>query len=104
MNIAQKEIILKGVTFEKEGERCHNLSLQGGKHLPSNFVLLHLFPSRMDAEMAGELLKEAEIPFIIQSEDIGLFGPGATPAPAGARLMVQKNDLEDARVLLTGLI
>lgn len=69
-----------------------------------DFVVLHLFHLRMEAEMAGEILKEAEIPYLIQSEDIGLFGPGAGPAPGGARLMVRKADLEDAKVLLTGLV
>ncbi len=69
-----------------------------------DFVVLHLFQLRMEAEMAGEILKEGEIPYIIQSEDIGLFGSGAGPAPAGARLMVRKADLEDAKVLLTGLV
>lgn len=56
----------------------------------------------MEAEMAGEILKEAEIPYLIQSEDIGIFGPGASPAPA--RLMVRKGDHGDASILLTGLI
>ena len=69
-----------------------------------DFMLLYLFPSRMEAEMAGEILKQAEIPFLIQSDDIGLFGPGATPAPAGARLLVREIDLDDAKALLSGLI
>lgn len=58
----------------------------------------------MEAEMAGEILKQAEIPYLIQSEDIGIFGPGAGPAPMGARLMVRQDDLQDAKVLLSGLI
>lgn len=69
-----------------------------------DFILLHRFPSRMEAEMAGEILKQAEIPYLIQSEDIGIFGPGAGPAPMGARLMVRQDDLPDAKVLLSGLI
>lgn len=68
------------------------------------FVLLYRFSSRMEAEMAGEILKQAEIPFLIQSEDIGIFGPGSSPAPAGARLLVYQEDLQDAKVLLSGLI
>lgn len=70
----------------------------------NDFTVLHLFPSRIEAEMAGEILKDAEIPCLVQSEDIGLFGPGAGPAPAGARLMVRKGDIEDAKALLAGLI
>ena len=58
----------------------------------------------MEAEMAGEVLKQAEIPYLIQSEDIGIFGPGASPAPAGARLLVPQEDLQDAEILLAGLI
>lgn len=58
----------------------------------------------MEAEMAGEILKQSEIPYLIQSEDIGIFGPGAGPAPMGARLMVRQDDLQDAKVLLSGLI
>lgn len=69
-----------------------------------DFILLHRFPSRMEAEMAGEILKQAEIPYLIQSEDIGIFGPGAGPAPMGARLMVRQDDLQDAKVLLSGMI
>jgi hypothetical protein len=70
----------------------------------NDFVVLHFFPSRIEAEMAEEILKEAEIPCLIQSEDIGLFGPGAGPTPGGARLMVRKGDVEDAKALLTGLL
>lgn len=69
-----------------------------------DFVLLHRFPSRLEAEMAGEILEKAEIPHLIQSDDIGIFGPGATPAPGGAHLLVHPEDLPDARILLAGLI
>ncbi|MFQ5780330.1 MAG: putative signal transducing protein [Nitrospiria bacterium] len=65
---------------------------------------LHVFPSRMEAEMAGEILKQADIPFLIQSEDIGIFGPGAVPAPAGARIMVREEDLIDAKAFLARFI
>jgi len=54
--------------------------------------------------MAAEILKQAEIPYLIQSEDIGIFGPGGSPAPAGARLLVSREDLQDAKALLAGLI
>ena len=70
----------------------------------TDFVKLHLFSSRMEAEMVGEILKQAEIPYLIQSEDIGIFGPGASPAPGGARIGVRRADLEDARIMLSGLI
>ncbi len=77
-------------------------------NLPSEqdeqFVRLHSFPSRMEAEMVGEILNQAEIPFLIQSDDIGIFGPSAAPAPGGARLVVRQADLDAAKGLLSGLI
>jgi len=69
-----------------------------------HFVSLHHFSSRMEAEMIGEILKQSELPFLIQSEDIGIFGPSAAPAPGGARLVVRRTDLQYARTLLAGLI
>ncbi len=68
------------------------------------FVRLHHFSSRLEAEMLGEILRQADIPFLIQSEDIGIFGPGAAPAPGGARLVVRRTDREYAKTLLSGLI
>lgn len=84
----------------------------GQKHIYSDqktgnkerFVKLHLFRSRLEAEMAGEILKQSHIPFLIQSEDIGIFGPGASPAPGGARLVVRRTDLLEAKQVLAGLI
>ena len=54
----------------------------------------------MEAEMAAELLKNAQIPFIIQSEDTGIFGPGNMPSPRGARLLVPEGDIKRAQELL----
>ncbi len=71
---------------------------------PFSFVTLHLFSSRLEAEMVGEILRQAEIPYLIQSEDIGIFGPGASPVPGGVRMVVRESDLEYAKGLLAGLI
>lgn len=68
------------------------------------FVRLHHFSSRLEAEMLGEILRQSDLPFLIQSEDIGIFGPGAAPAPGGAVLVVRRTDLEYAKTLLAGLI
>ena len=68
-----------------------------------DYVKLMTFPSRMEAEMAAEVLKKAQIPFIIQSEDTGMFGPGSAPAPRGARLLVPPEDMTRARDLLKGM-
>ena len=64
------------------------------------YTKLRTFSSRMEAEMAAELLKKAEILFIIQSEDTGIFGPGNMPSPRGARLLVPREDMKRARDLL----
>lgn len=66
----------------------------------SRFIQLSVFPSRLEAEMAGEILGRVEIPFLIQSDDIGIFGPGAVPAPSGAKLLVREEDFSEAESLL----
>ncbi len=70
----------------------------------TGFVKLHHFHSRLEAEMMGEILEQAEIPYLIQSDDIGIFGPSGSPVPGGARIAVRMSDLEYAKVLLSGLI
>jgi len=65
-----------------------------------DYAKLMTFPSRLEAEMAAEVLKKAQIPFIIQSEDTGIFGPGNVPSPRGARLLVPREDMKLARELL----
>ncbi len=54
--------------------------------------------------MAAEILARVDIPFLIQSDDIGIFGPGAVPAPAGAKLLVREEDLSEAKALLPKLL
>jgi hypothetical protein len=65
-----------------------------------DYAKLKTFASRMEAEMAAELLTKARIPFIIQSEDTGIFGPGNMPSPRGARLLVPDEDMKRAKDLL----
>jgi len=67
------------------------------------YTKLRTFSSRMEAEMVAELLKKAQIPFIIQSEDTGIFGPGNMPSPRGALLLVPREDVKRALVLLKGI-
>lgn len=71
---------------------------------PFSYIELKVFPSRMEAEMAQEILTRARIPSLIQSDDIGVFGPGHFAAPMGAKLMVRGEDLSRAKALLTGII
>ena len=70
----------------------------------TGFVKLHHFHSRLEAEMMGEILEQSEIPYLIQSDDIGIFGSGGSPVPGGACIAVRMPDLEDAKSLLSGLI
>jgi len=70
----------------------------------TRFVKLCHFSSRLEAEMLGEILKQAEIPYLIQSEDIGIFGPGAVPVPGGVCITVRKADIYSAQLTLAGLI
>ncbi len=113
--VVEKKMGTKVIDFQA-AQSLRNKRVQKNKN-PSNtikspvslgkntaFVKLHLFASRLEAEMAGEILNQSEIPYLIQSEDIGLFGPGAAPAPGGAGITVRKSDLEFSRDLLSGLI
>lgn len=111
----RKEEIARVIDFQaSQAYRRKHCAQKRKKNLPiiqndsfrrrEEFVKLHLFSSRLEAEMLGEILRQSEIPYLIQSEDTGLFGPGVSPAPGGARLAVRECDLEDARDLLIGLI
>lgn len=62
------------------------------------------FNSRLEAETIGNALRQYEIPFIVRSEDVGIFGPGHTGAtPQGASLWVPEEDLPRVKELLTCL-
>lgn len=62
------------------------------------------FPSRLEAEAVGHALDQYEIPFVVQSADVGMFGPGMTGwSPEGARLLVPANRVEEVHELLSCL-
>jgi len=69
-----------------------------------SFVELKVFSSRMEAEMAQEVLISAGVPSLIQSDDIAVFGPGHFGAPMGAKLLVREEDFPWARGLLKGMM
>ena len=54
------------------------------------------FRTKVDAEIAGGLLDNAEIPYVIQSQEGMLRGPMS----AGATLLVSKENLERAAAIL----
>ena len=69
------------------------------------FVEVARFPSRLEAETIGHALDPHGIPFIVQSSDIGIFGPGMTgPSIEGAALCVPSNRLEEVKKLLNCVV
>ncbi len=66
-----------------------------------DYVEIARFDSRLEAETIGHALDQYDIPFLIQSPDIGMFGPGFTGrAPGGAGLHVPADRAEEAKELL----
>ncbi len=65
------------------------------------FVVVGHFSSRLEAETVGHALDPREIPFLVQSSDIGMFGPGMGGfTPEGATLLVPSDREEEVRQLL----
>jgi len=66
------------------------------------FVEVARFPSRLEAETVGHALDAHEIPFLVKSDDVGIFGPGMVgTSPAGATLWVSDEHLARVRELLS---
>ena len=64
-----------------------------------------VFSSRLEAETIGHALDQHDIPFMIQSHDVGMFGPGMVGfTPAGASLQVPASKVEQVRELLTCVV
>lgn len=63
------------------------------------------FPSRLEAETIGHALDPHDIPFLVQSADVGIFGPGMVGATSGgAALLVPAGKVEDVRALLSCIV
>ncbi len=63
------------------------------------------FAGRMQADMAGHLLDDEGIPFLVKSDDIGIYGPGAEGQTVqGATLWAPEERAEEARELLRALM
>ena len=59
------------------------------------------FSSRVEAETVGHALDPYDIPFLVQSADTGMFGPGMVGwSPGGAALLVPDEHLDRVRELL----
>jgi hypothetical protein len=68
--------------------------------LPETMVEVGVYPTRTDAELAQTRLEAAGIPSVIAADDAG----GAYPfdlTGAGARLLVDESDAEEANRVLT---
>ena len=60
------------------------------------------FPSRIEAESVGHALDQYGIPFVVRSDDVGIYGPGMTGwSPQGASLWVASRQADEVRELLS---
>lgn len=63
---------------------------------------VRLFPSRLEAEAIGNALAQHGIPYLVRSDDLGIFGPGHLGAtPQGASLWVPEEELPRVKELLS---
>ncbi len=70
-----------------------------------NFTEVARFSSRLEAEAVGHALDQYSIPFLVQSADVGMFGPGMTGwSPQGASLLVPADRVAEVQELLTCLV
>ena len=70
-----------------------------------DFTEVARFGSRLEAEAIGHALDQYDIPFMIQSGDIGMFGPGMVGwSPAGAILLVPEDRLDEVKELLNCVV
>jgi hypothetical protein len=70
-----------------------------------DFVEIAVLPSRLEAETIGHALDQHDIPFLVQSHDVAIFGPGMTGfTPDGARLLVPADRVDEVRELLNCVV
>jgi hypothetical protein len=66
------------------------------------FVSIARFDTRLEAETIGHALDQYDIPFLVKSEDIGIFGPGhVMSTPQGASLWVPASRRKEVAELLS---
>lgn len=72
---------------------------------PPELVEIARFPSRLEAESIGHALDQYDIPFIVRSDDVGIYGPGMTGwSPQGASLWVAAGQVDEVRKLLSCVV
>lgn len=77
------------------------LACAGYEEAGAGAIVIATFRSRLEAELAAGLLRDAGVESLVQGNDVGMFGPGMTgPTPQGVRLLVGKAQEADARRLL----
>ena len=70
-----------------------------------DYVEIAHFESRLEAETVGHALDQYDIPFLVQSADVGMFGPGMVGwSPAGAALLVPEDRVEEVKGLLSCVV
>lgn len=70
-----------------------------------DFTEIARFNSRLEAETIGHALDQYDIPFVVRSEDIGMFGPGHVGrSPGGAGLCVPADRADEAAELLNCVV
>ncbi len=73
--------------------------------MSEKFVEIARFPSRIEAETVGHALDQYDVPFMIRSNDVGMFGPGMIGwTPDGARLMVAEKHKSRVEELLACVV
>ncbi len=66
------------------------------------FVEIAKFDSRLEAEAIGHALDQYEIPFLVQSAGVGMFGMGMVgKSPVPVSLCVPDYRLDEVRELLS---
>lgn len=73
--------------------------------MSERFVEVAKFSSRLEAETVGHALDQFDIPFLVQSPDVGMFGPGMSGfTPQGASLMVPEDRRAEVAELLSCVV
>ena len=74
-------------------------------HPEDHFVQIGRFDTRLEAEAIGHALDQYDIPFLVKSDDIGIFGPGhVMSTPQGSTLWVPASRRREVAELLSCVV